>query len=58
MKQRYEMATCVYMVVTMQTGFAGSCVFASFPHTYEPYQWLGGPDILPLLSICHEQFML
>ena len=35
----------------------GFCWCICIPPLYlGPYQWLAGPDILPLLSICYWQF--
>ena len=50
------MQTLVCIVVTMQTCFAGSCLFASFPNIIGLYQRLAGLYILSPLTICYWQF--
>ena len=50
------MQTLGCRVVTMQTCFAGFCLFASFPNIIGLNQTLAQPDSLPLLIICYWQF--
>ena len=50
------MQILVFIVVTMQTCIAGSCLFASFLNIIGLSQRLVRPDFLPLLTIFHWQF--